>query len=238
MLPSGPGLACTDTNVVDVFNGTSLSWVYNWGLGPNGEIPQNVEYVPMLHSLGSVGVQEWVQGIQKRFQLGSTHLLSFNEPDISSQANLSTHDAAEAHAVYMQNVSAYMQIGSPAVSNANQTDPPMGLPWLKEFLSICAGRCAIDFITVHWYHSAENIPYFKWYIGQVVEFANTYVIGQVWLMEFGATGSRDEQLGFLDQAKVILSQFPSVTRYAWFAYSDAAWISDGALSDLGKHYIG
>jgi len=75
---------------------------------------------------------------------GSGHLLAFNEPEQSSQSNLSPQDAANAYRTYMTPFSGRAQLGSPAVSND-------GWSWLTEFMSLC-GNCGVTFIAVHWYN--------------------------------------------------------------------------------------
>jgi hypothetical protein len=65
-------------------------------------------------------------------------------------------------------------LGAPAVTNG-----PNGLPWLRQFLSLCTG-CKIDFLPIHWYDAADNAAYFYWYLNQIrVAGANR----DVWITE-------------------------------------------------------
>src|SRR5665213_3179648 len=69
------------------------TWAYDWGSGMPS-IP-GVEYVPMAR--GDYGGSEldtvnWVNGLQAA---GAKEVLAFNEPDNSSQSNLSVSSALQ-----------------------------------------------------------------------------------------------------------------------------------------------
>lgn len=78
--------------------------------------------------------------------------MSFNEPDESSQSNLSPADAATAYMTYMQPFASKAKLGSPAVSNGGGT---MGLSWLSSFMTACSG-CQIDFVSI----KCETFPFY------------------------------------------------------------------------------
>lgn len=82
--------------------------------------------------------------------------------------------AVDAYRTYMNPYAGRAYLGAPAVTNG-----PKGLPWLKEFLKLCTG-CHIDFIPIHWYDKATNVPYFKSYIGQAKEAAGSL---NIWITE-------------------------------------------------------
>lgn len=88
---------------------------------------------------------------------------SFNEPDLSSQANLSPADAASAWKTYIQPFAGKAKLCSPAITNGAA---PMGTAWLDSFLSACSG-CTIDCIAIHIYDSATNIAYYQSYISGI-----------------------------------------------------------------------
>lgn len=85
----------------------------------------------------------------------------FNEPDISSQANISPQEAVAAWKTHMQPFAGKAKLCSPAVSNG-----PNGQPWLDQFMKLCNG-CTVDCIAFHIYDSATNIAYFKQYITEM-----------------------------------------------------------------------
>lgn len=228
------GLACKDLSVATAFEPGAISWVYNWAAAAP-PLAQS-EFVPMLHD-NSTELSVWIQYVQSAVEQGSKHVLSFNEPDLLAQANLSPEAAAVTHRLYMSDLGEDVRVGSPAVSNANQTQPPMGLPWLQLFLEACQGTCPIDFLAIHWYDSADNIAYFKWYLDTVSAFADRHNISEIWLTEFAATGESNAVLAFLGDAVTALATIPKLSRYAWYPGSDVAWVSsNGTLSGLGQVY--
>lgn len=64
---------------------------------------------------------------------GSTHLLSFNEPDIASQANMAPKQAAAAHPKYMNPYGDQARIGGPVVSNSGEAG--QSADWLETFMA-------------------------------------------------------------------------------------------------------
>lgn len=74
----------------------------------------------------------------------STHLLAFNEPELSSQANLTPEQAAELWRQLMEPFAGRAKLGAPAVSND-------GWQWINAFLTQCE-NCTIDFVPIHWYN--------------------------------------------------------------------------------------
>lgn len=84
----------------------------------------------------------------------------FNEPDLSTQSNLTPEQAAEAWMQYMEPFAGKAKLCSPAITNGGA---PMGTAWLDDFMSACSG-CHIDCIAIHIYDSATNIGYFQNYI--------------------------------------------------------------------------
>lgn len=72
--------------------------------------------------------------------------MSFNEPDDSSQSDLTPEAAAAAYKTYMQPYAGKAKLGAPAVTNGGGS---MGLDWLAAFLDACDG-CTIDFVAIHW----------------------------------------------------------------------------------------
>lgn len=105
-------------------------------------------------------------------QGGSGHLLSFNEPEVSNQANLSPTEAADAYRTYMQPFVGSAQLGSPAVSND-------GYAWISEFMSACSD-CHIDFMATHWYNDYTLFSDFQNWVNSICSLGNGR---QVWITE-------------------------------------------------------
>lgn len=96
--------------------------------------------------------------------------------------------AVAAYRKYIMPFAGRAALGAPAVTNG-----PGGLPWLREFLRLCAG-CQIDFVPVHWYDAWDNDAYFRDYISAAHDAAGGR---QIWITEFNARGTIDQQAAFL-----------------------------------------
>lgn len=164
---SGNGLCYNDPNLTWAFEGSSVSWVYNWATQPGGLVPTAFEYVPMLWGTGSI--ESWFSDATNAINAGSGHLLSFNEPDLPEQANIPPEEAARAHVLSMSPFVGRVRIGSPAVSNGVHPNKTIGLVWLESFLTKCkVENCTIDFVAFHWYNDASQIDAFEQHVRNVV----------------------------------------------------------------------
>ena len=225
------GLSYNDASLTDAFSSAGISWAYNWGSSAGGTILSGAEYVPMLW--GSGQTSGWSSAAQAAISSGSTHVLSFNEPDLSTQSNLSPQVAAQLHIANMGGISA--QVGSPAITNGNSQNPPMGIPWLQQFFTACAGQCKVDFVAFH-YYADTDLPTFQNHVTDVISAAAAQGISQVWLTEFGATGSDSDVAAFITAADAWLETQPAVARYAYFMCGDGTLLSGSGLSAQGQAY--
>ncbi|KIX03598.1 uncharacterized protein Z518_07151 [Rhinocladiella mackenziei CBS 650.93] len=230
------GLSYNDASLTNAFAGKGISWAYNWGSGPDGAIVSGAEYVPMLW--GSSSVSGWSSAVQSAISSGSEHVLSFNEPDLSSQSNIDPSTAAQLHIENVAPLSGQVSIGSPAVTNGAGSNPPMGTTWLQQFFDACAGQCNIDFVTFHWYDSASNVDYFKSHVQDVIDTAAKNGVSKVWLTEFGASGSDSDVASFLNDVIPWLDSQAAVERYAYFMCSDGLLVSGNSISSpIGEAYL-
>ncbi|RDW83050.1 hypothetical protein BP5796_04541 [Coleophoma crateriformis] len=226
------GLAYNSADLLSGFSGMSqISWAYNWGSSSSGLSLSNVEYVPLLWGLSSTFTSAWPAAASSAIASGSTHLMSFNEPDLAAQSNIGYADAAAGFLTYMQPFAGKAKLGSPAVTNGGS---PMGLTYLKNFINACSS-CTIDFVAIHWYDSATNIEYFKNYV------AEAYTAGgnrPLWITEFGCSSGTDAEINtFLQTVLPWLDEQTYVARYAYFMASDGVLLSSGTtLSTLGETY--
>ena len=231
------GLAYNDASLLAGFLGTGskASWAYNWASTAGGTVPAGLEYVPMLWGLQADKTSGWNAIASAAIKSGSSHLLSFNEPDLgppNPQADLTWGAAADGYMQYMQPFAGQAKLGSPAVTNG-PSEQGMGLAWLGNFTQVCT-QCTIDFVNIHWYDSASNVDYFKSHV------TSAYAAGgnrPVWITEFGASGSAAEQQTFLETVLPWLDEQAFVERYAYFGVFDGNLISSGTtLSPLGKTF--
>lgn len=232
------GLSYNDASLTDAFAGKGISWAYNWGNSPQGTILSGAEFVPMLWGLNFVS--PWNAAAKSAIASGSTHLLSFNEPDLSTQSNISPSVAATNHITYMNPFAGNgVQIGSPAVTNGAGTSPPMGIGWLNQFFTACGGQCKVDFVAFHWYNTADNIADFKQHVQDVINAAAAAGVSKVWLTEFQAAGTDAQVQAFMAEALPFLDSTPAVERYAYFMCATGAGdllSSSTSLSTIGEAY--
>jgi len=168
---------------------------------------------------------------------GATVVLGFNEPDMSSQSNLSPSDAATLWMQYIQPLKTQHNVilGAPAVSSS-----PGGLPWLASFLDACKDLgCTIDFIPLHWY--GDGVQNFYNYISSAHGEFPGYPI---WVTEFASTNSDPTEVAsFMTASIAYLDTLDWIERYAWFGYfrdddtSEYSLLdSNGNLNELGTIY--
>lgn len=113
----------------------------DWQNGPVSQL-SSLEYVPMYW--GPKYNELWKQRKAQINKKLPKYLLSFNEPDISSQANMNPSTAAQ---LFMQEIFPYrkkgVKVGSPAVA--------WDLNWMNSFLGEVHKRGGqVDFICIHW----------------------------------------------------------------------------------------
>ncbi|KAL1884334.1 hypothetical protein VTK73DRAFT_28 [Phialemonium thermophilum] len=228
------GLAYNDPSLLSGFvqSGSKVSWAYNWGQTRDFQI--DVEFVPMLWGPGSDHSQSWNSNANKAIASGSKCLLSFNEPDNAGQANLSPAAAKAGHIQYMNPFSGKARIGAPAITNSNQNGE--GISWLKEFVSVCAGQCAFDFVPIHWYNNPDTTEF----LNHLLDVHAVVPDKPVWITEFAPFGSDDQINDFLQVVLDKLDNDPKysfVERYSYFMVSPGSLVSSGtALSVYGKTY--
>ncbi|EXJ91398.1 hypothetical protein A1O1_04510 [Capronia coronata CBS 617.96] len=233
---SKKGLSYNDASLTSAFAGTGISWAYNWGASPDGSILAGAEYVPLLW--GESSISSWSSAVQSAISSGSKHVLSFNEPDLSSQSNMDPATAAKLHIANVAPLSGQVSIGSPAITNGAGSNPAMGTTWLQQFFDACEGQCNIDFVAFHWYAEASNVDYFKSHVQDVIDTAAKNGVSKVWLTEFGATGSDSDVASFLSQVVPWLDSQAAVERYAYFMCSDGILVNGNSVSSpVGQAYV-
>lgn len=224
------GVAYNTASFASMFTSSSkVDWAYNWGSGSGG-LTGALEYVPLLWGTASMFTSGWSSNAQNAINSGSKYLMSFNEPDESSQSNLSPADAASAYMTYMQPFAGKAKLGSPAVTNGGGS---MGLAWLSSFMAACTS-CTIDFVPIHWYsnNAADFINH--------VEAAYAQTGKPIWITEFGLTGSTDAQVeSFMTTVMAWMDSTDYVHRYSYFMAAEGSLINSAgtALSAIGSTYV-
>lgn len=223
------GVAYNDASLTDcLISSPAVSWGFNWGSSSAG-LSSSVKYIPTMWGLKPDFTNGWSDAANKAIESGSTHLFSFNEPDLPAQANMSPEDAASAWKTYMEPFAGKAKLCAPSVTNGGGD---MGLTWLSNFMESCSD-CTIDCVNIHWYDSAENTDYFKSHIGDAAKIAGDR---KIFISEFGATGSDDQISSFLEEVMPWMDSNDSVDGYAYFMASEGKLVSGGEQSAIGKTY--
>ncbi|KAJ5094837.1 hypothetical protein N7456_010698 [Penicillium angulare] len=232
------GAAYNDASLVSILAGSdnTISWAYNWGSESDGTIPSGVEYIPMLW--GTDSIDGWTSAVKTALSGGSTHIMGFNEPDSSSQANMSPADAATYYKEYITPYSDEATLISPAVTSSESSGE--GLDWLESFLEDCTD-CEVSALAIHWYGS--TFSELKSFVTQAISTASTYGISEVWLTEFGLSSDESGILdlvtaaAFVLEASVWLEAQSEVTRYAYFYCANDYMLTDNVVNAVGDAYV-
>lgn len=224
------GLAYNDAGLLSRFGATN-NWMYNWDSQAGGATGR--VFFPMLWGDAPEHTNNWAANAQKAINSGSTHLLSFNEPDLASQANMSPEAAASGHVQHMNPFAGKANICTPAVTNSGS--PGMGVDWLKKWVSACnnIGGCSYQCASMHWYDSCNNVDGFFSQIKSIHDATGV----PVFITEFAPTGCSDAQINtFLTTVLPRLDALDYVGGYAYFMVSEGKLIQNGQLSALGVTY--
>jgi hypothetical protein len=216
----------------------NVSWYYNWS-GTENEAcasPNGVEYVPMVWGADTAAnIQTTVAGFASK---GYKNVLGFNEPDNSTQSNVSV---ASALALLPAFDSAAIAVGTPATQgNA------VGQAWFTPYMAGVAANTALraDFIAIHWYGwnagscdaAASNLESF-------IKYAEAFPGNRpIWLTEWGCLNQSAPTaagvIAFFNGALAVFAKHPRLARYAWYQWSPNCEVynTDDTLTDLGKVY--
>ncbi|KAJ5708730.1 hypothetical protein N7488_008531 [Penicillium malachiteum] len=234
------GAAYNDADLVTALSDSSstMAWAYNWGSSQDGDIPDGVSYVPMLWGSDSDFVDGWVSAVETALDSGSEYILGFNEPDSSTQADMTASEAATYYKEYITPYSGDASLVSPAVTSS--TSSGEGLDWMESFLEAC-DDCDISAIAVHWYGS--DVSEFKSFVQEAIDLADDYDISSVWITEFGLdtdeSGISDLTTAatFVSEASQWLEEQSAVTHYAFFYCANDYMLTDSVVNSVGDAYV-
>ncbi len=237
----------------------NVGWWYNWGPRPLNEYVES-EFVPMVWGRQHMNEDD-LGYIEQGYRDGKfKKLLTFNEPDLSVQANL-TVDEALAYWPRLEQIG--IPLSSPAVSYYSPTD---GNEWLDSFMEkAIESEYRVDFIAIHLYQSF----YSKGVVQQLKDTLDALYEKYglpVWLTEFGsidiiardsgavrpsASCTQKNTNTYITDATNMLERCGYVEGYAWFldnfdqshsvpweAPYTSLYNTDDTISDTGTAYQG
>jgi hypothetical protein len=206
----------------------TANWMYSWGNVLADEIPENVEYVPMFWGKSSV-TDENIDRIKGLIAEGKVkYVLGFNEPDGSTQANMSV---PEAIALWPKLEELGVPLGSPATVG-------YGNEWMKDFMQQAdALGLRVDFISLHSYGGANALNFVN-----ILKQAHELYNRPIWVTEFAVADwnatkpennryTEAEVIQFMQDATTAMNSIDWVERYAWFDGSNAALATSSLFDD-------
>ena len=192
---TSPSDHCGEMDRLNVF------WYYNWLATTRCTPLPTAQFIPMIWS------DAFIDQLPVANSSGAPLLLTFNEPDLDSQSNMSVELAVSLWPLIERGVDPQMKISSPA-----PTSSPGGQWWLLQFMNKCV-HCRVDVIALHYYNSCDVETFFA--------FLNSWAfLGlPIWLTEFDCmTKSEEENIKFAQSVIPLLAErAPLLQRYAWFA---------------------
>jgi Glycosyl hydrolase catalytic core len=226
--------ACADLTRLGV------SWYYNWTLSPGSCTTS--QFVPMLW--GHTGNEQTAAGIGSAIRsivsAGYKTILGFNEPDNSSQSNISVQTAISLWPSFINTAQVGVRVGSPA-TQANST----GQAWFTNFMNQVnadtTGALRVDFIAAHWYgwnagSCDANASALEGYIRWLEAIPGNRPI---WLTEWGCLNQSNPTAAvvqaFFSGAIAMFGRHPRIERYAWYPWTtnNELVANDGTLTALG-----
>jgi RNA polymerase sigma factor (sigma-70 family) len=202
------------SGVTSALSNVGAGWYYDWAdTQQQIAAPDGVEFVPMMWGAKSVTAANLATAKQQ-----GSELLGFNEPDLSSQANMTP---AQALSLWPRLAATGLRLGSPAVASGGDT--PGG--WLDQFMSGAARQgYRVDFICLHWYgsdFSSAAVGQLESYVQAVYRrYHKPIWLTEYALLNFGSGAkypTQAQQAAFVTGSTRMLDSLPYVQRYAWFA---------------------
>ncbi|MBM7492272.1 RNA polymerase sigma factor (sigma-70 family) [Micromonospora luteifusca] len=212
---------------------SKAGWYYTWGTQhPGISTPQGVTFVPMIRSAENVTAAELA-----RARAAGPYLLTFNEPDLPEQANMTVEQALD---LWPQLMATGSKLGSPAVAWGGPE--PQG--WLDRFMTGAQARGhRVDFITLHWFGAdfatTTAVDQLRQYLQAVYQrYRKPIWLTEFALIRFDGGGQQfprqEQQAAFLTAATAMLGQLSYVQRYAWFGLPATDKDRSGLFSDGTK----
>ena len=225
-------------------------WWYNWSIQPESRVAStyqdyNMDFVPMAWN--ALYDETKLKTFYKTHP-NAKYLLAFNEPNFTSQANMTPKQAAAAWPKLEAIADTFnLEIVGPAVNYCDQcltidgvkmTSP---IAYIDSFFAACPD-CRVDYIAVHNYMCYSGA--LSDYIDDFKKYGK-----KIWLTEFAcwdqATITLAMQKSYLKSAIDYLENDTMIFRYSWFTgnrsgafpYLDIYAPQTGKLTELGQFYV-
>ncbi|ODN94775.1 hypothetical protein L198_04919 [Cryptococcus wingfieldii CBS 7118] len=216
-----------------------LEWYWNWGL-VSFDLPDS-QFVPCVW--GSEMADAFDQATIDAFPSGTSHIMSFNEPDQTiavGGSDITEDEAATLHQAWTAQLGASsLKVGAPAVARGGTT-------WCNNWLTACGGHCEYDFVPIHFYGIDPQ---------ELIDYVTSFPADgkPIWVTEMAC---RDFSTGYIctaDEVSIFINTAVTwfrgegaqyVERWAWFGampkYADdpnGMENADGTTNELGTTYL-
>lgn len=183
-----------------------FSWYYNWtNRALSGPAFADMPVVPMIWD---------EQTVSSSVSSPTGALLTFNEPDLSSQANLTV---SQALALWPQLMSKGLRLGSPGTGGSATASTG----WLSQFMSQAATKnYRVDFIAVHFYSGNGDVNAFKSYLEAIyAKYQKPIWVTEWALIDWGNLNryTLQDSANYARKALEMLDDLPFVERHSWFS---------------------
>jgi hypothetical protein len=229
-----------------------VSWWYNWSPNPNSAVPADyptrysMDFYPMLWN-GNYNASAVVAFLKSNPNI--KYMLVMNEPNLTSQANLTPQQAAQIWPGY-ESISAQtgVKIVGPAITWGTMSGYQDPVVWLDAFYAAYqaanSGRDPqIDYLAFHWYDYG---------LSNQLDRLDKYN-KQIWVTEFANWHSQNDgsQITTLAEQESQMTNMVAscearadVFRYAWFTgrvnpdpHFSSLLGATGELTGLGQTYL-
>jgi hypothetical protein len=236
----GLGMGFRSERWQETLRNLNCKWFYSWMHTFPADLPQGVEYIPMIakdlanpEAIASAGAAAKSAGVN--------HLLGFNEPDQAKQANMTVERAL---AMWPLLEKTGLRLGSPACVHPDNE-------WMQAFMKAAKKqKLRIDFVCVHSYGDDDATKL----VNRLEKIRRLYD-KPLWITEFAvgdwsaksAAANRykpEAVLKFMEDILPKLGRLNFVERYAWFPArqdnpalgTSALFDASGKLTKLGECY--
>jgi hypothetical protein len=221
----------------------NVSWYYNWEQRQKEPCSdgRGGAFVPMIwgHPGAEQNAVSITSAVASFVSQGYPYVLTFNEPDNSTQSNVPVNTAITLWP-------SFDNPGIKVVSPGTQSNANPGQAWFNDFMGRIAADSSLrtDAIALHWYgwnagscdaKAAGLENYIKW--------AEGFGGGRpIWITEWGCLNQSapdpDTVLKFYQGALAVFARHPRIERYAWYPWADNCALvnADGSLTALGQAY--
>ncbi|HEX9229635.1 MAG TPA: glycosyl hydrolase [Arthrobacter sp.] len=217
-----------------------LDWYYTWQA--RYYVTTTPPFVPMIKDAKRLLEQDAIGWVTRQLaETNTKHLLGFNEPDITAQANMSVDEAIR---LWPRLMDTGLRLGSPVPAATNSL-------WLESFMAKAKAKgLRVDFMTMHRYAwpNAED------FLNKVTQLHEKY--GKpVWVTEYAVADwnasstirnryTRAQTEDFMRATVAGMRAMPFVERFAWKTRPagdpvmgvSALFHTNGALTSTGRLY--